>query len=258
MIKRFIKVTNDLFRGSAPSIEDVKKLYDSFGIRKIVSLDADAGHKINRVCKLLGIEHIIIPIDMIHMEPIANLLNRNLYDLLIVGGPTFVHCLEGKDRTGMVIAMFKCEYMDWNCHDAIAEAKKLGFGLGLNQEVVNFYEKIVCMSCEEKHNHATIKHIDNNSADIIENSRDESLTSFDNADMKSFAPFLDPTRQYPQNQVYDYSYDQYPTRDNVEKEPNIEEALSDGENMPLVGLYDNDSGIKGVGPVDNGGGFVST
>jgi hypothetical protein len=98
VIRRFIKITNNLYRGSAPTVQDVKDLHNKFGIRKIVSLDAMAGHKINRICKLLGIEHIIIPIDMVHLEPIAKLLSYNLYDLLIEGGPTFVHCIEGKDR----------------------------------------------------------------------------------------------------------------------------------------------------------------
>lgn len=255
MIKRFIKVTNQLYRGSAPSVHDVKELHDKFGIKKIVSLDASAGHRINRICKLLGIHHIIIPIDMVHLEPIAKLLSYNLYDLLIEGGPTFVHCIEGKDRTGMVIAMFKCQYMDWNCHDAINEAKKLGFGIGLDPKVIKFYEKIVCMSCSDKHDHANLRHIDESNADIAGNSRDEARTYIDEANVKSFAPYLDPDGQY----TYPYDYNQFPTRDNVEssKTPLEDKSMSDGTSVPQVGIYDNDAGIKGIGPVDNGGGFVN-
>lgn len=255
MIKRFIKVTNGLYRGSAPSPDDVKNLFDKFGIRKIVSLDAVTGQRIDRICKLLGIEHIIIPIDMNHIEPIAQLLGHDIYDLLITDGPTFVHCQEGKDRTGMVIAIFKCQYMDWDCKKAIKEAKSIGFGIGLPQKTVKFYEKIICMNCNQKHDHVNLKHIDNGNADITDNARDESLTYIDEANVKSFAPYLDPDRKYE----YDYKYDQYPTRENVilNVNPN-DKTESVGNGVPQVGLYDNDAGIKGVGPVENGGGFVNS
>lgn len=258
MISRFIKVTNNIYRGSAPSVEDVKMLHRDLNIKKIISLDAAAGLRINRICKLLNIQHIIIPINLADMTAIAHLLSYNLYDLLNDGGPTFVHCLHGKDRTGMVIAMFKCQYMDWSCHDAIAEAKKLGFGVGLNPKVTKFYEKVICKSCEDKHDHANIQHIDKSNADIAENSREDNVTVFEGAP-KSFAPYLTETRQYPYDSVYDYAYDQYPTRNNVELKQNVNEnEPSQGDSAPLVGLYDNDSGIKGVGPVENGGGFVNT
>lgn len=255
MIKRFIKVTNGLYRGGAPTVQDIKDLYDKFGVRKIVSLDAIVGHKIDRICKLLGIEHIIIPIDMIHLEPIAKLLSYNLYDLLIEDGPTFVHCIEGKDRTGMVVAMFKCQYMDWSCNKAIDEAESLGFGIGLDPRVVRFYEKLICMSCADKHNHANLRHIDENSADITGNSRDEALTYIDDASVKSFAPYLDPERQF----TYPYDYNQFPTRDNIEpsKTPLEDKSMSDGTSVPQVGIYDNDAGVRGIGPVENGGGFVN-
>lgn len=253
-MKRFIQVTDQLFRGGAPTVEEVKILHEKFGINKIVSLDALAGKRIDRICKLLNIEHVTIPIDMRNFEPIAKLLSYNLKDLLINNGPTYVHCQEGKDRTGMVIAMFRCRYMGWSCHDAIQEAKKIGFGLGLDPKVTKFYEKVICMSCEEKHDHVNLKHIDRNDADIAENGREESETTIDNADMKSFAPYVDATR----NEPYSYSYDQYPTRNNIEKYENIKEDGSEGSKFPLVGQYDNNSGIKGSGIVDIGGGFVNT
>ncbi len=253
-MKRFSKVTDGLFRGGAPSIADVDALYHKFGIRKIVSLDPDVAKRIDRVCKLLGIDHITIPIDMKSMEPIAQLLSYNLKDLLIKGGPTFVHCREGKDRTGMVVAMFECQYMGKTCNEAIAEAKSMGFGLGLNPKVTKFYEKIICHSCNEKHDHANLKHIDNNSADIVDNNRDEAEVILDNVSMKSFAPYSDTMSSFP----YLAKNDQYPTRENVDLKQDLKEDPSTGNNVPLVGLYDNDAGIKGVGPVDNGGGFTST
>jgi len=249
MLDRFRLITKGLYRGSCPSIKDVNVLHDVYGIKKIVSLDQKCGERINRVCKLLGIKHIIIPINMKDFEPIARLLSYNLHELLIDGGPTYVHCLHGKDRTGMVVAMYQCQYMGYSYERAIAEAKKLGFGIGLDPSVVKFYEKIINKSCKDNHK-------DNNSTwDIADNSRDEAASTIDSADVKSFAPQLDPNHQYG----YDYAYDQYPTRQNVVTKQNYnDKSISEGDQIPQVGLYDNDAGIKGSGPIENGGGFVNT
>ncbi|HWZ22831.1 MAG TPA: hypothetical protein VNW06_09275, partial [Cytophagaceae bacterium] len=80
----------------------------------------------------------------------------------------------------------------------------------------------------------------------------------DDVTMTTFAPYLDYSRQYPYNQVYDYKYEQNDTRHDRQNKPEIEVRDEGGEEIPWVGLYDNDAGIKGVGPVDNGGGFTAT
>lgn len=186
MINRFIKINDYLYRGGAPSAEDVLTLHQLFGINKIISLDGNIGKKVDRICKLLGINHIIIPINGSDLEPIALLLSYDLKKLLMDDGPTFVHCAQGKDRTGMVIAMFKCKYMGWSCQEALKEAEKLGFGIGLEPKVKNLYRKIICMCCQKKHDHTNL---DNNSADIIDNMRNDQMDH--DINLPSFAPFLD-------------------------------------------------------------------
>lgn len=249
MVRRFVKINDNLYRGSQPSVKDVVNLHKIFNIKKIVSLDESAGERINRICKLLNIEHIVIPINRTKIEPLVKLLSYDLYNLLMENGPTFVHCIEGKDRTGMVIAMFKCKYMDWSFKEAIEEARSLGFGIGLDPSVTKTYEKVICMFCK-KNDHSNK---DNNNANIIENMRDDQIDR--EVNMPSFAPFMDSSRQYPHNHVYDYKYDVYPTREN--RDMKIDPENKKNNSIPLVGLYDNDAGIKGVGPVENGGGFVN-
>lgn len=256
MIKRFIKINNALYRGGAPTPEDVRELSKNYGIKKIVSLDKDAGKRIDRICKLLNITHITIPIDMTHLGPLFELVNLDLHNLLIEGGPTFVHCQEGKDRTGMVCAMYKCKYLNWSCDRALTEAKKLGFGHGLDPKVVKLFEKIVCMNCQDEHDHCNSLHIDKNNADITGNSREEAQVYLDEANMKSLAPYMDADTRY----IYDYKYDQFPNRENTwQNDPSTynDKTESTGTDMPQVGTYDNDAGIGGSGPVENGGGFVN-
>jgi len=247
MIKRFRKITEGLFRGGAPSVKDVIKLNKLYGVKKIISLDKEAGERIDRICKLLDIEHITIPLDGTK-KTLINLLSNDIKKLLTEGGPTFIHCKEGKDRTGFLAALFKCKYMGVPLEEALDEAKKLGFGEGVPKEYIELLENTLKKVCG-----------DSNSADIVENQReymqDSHSSALDEADRASFSPYLDKVRQYPYDQPYNYVYDQYPTRENMSKEP-VEIPEPVGE-IPMVGMYDNSSGVKGVGPVENGGGFVS-
>jgi hypothetical protein len=250
LIRRFIKVTDGLYRGSAPTPEDVINLQKHFGIKKIVSLDAISGAKIDKITKALGIQHIVIPINGKDYNPIIVLVSQNLKSLLLDDGPTFVHCFAGKDRTGMVIAMFQCKYMGMSYKDAIDEAHKIGFGLGLDPKVAKFYLQVIKKYCDNQ--------IDNNDADIVDNSRpgdDWRGSVLDTADISSFAPYLDPTSQFPQYNVYNDKNDQYPTRNNKDLEKVTDEE-GRGSDVPLVGTFDGDAAmLGGAGPVEPGGGF---
>jgi Tyrosine phosphatase family len=253
MLKRLMNVCDGLYRGSAPSSEDVVNLHEYFGINKIVSLDEKAAHKISRITKALGIDHIIIPINGMDLDPIIALLSCNLKELLLDNGPTYLHCLEGKDRTGMVVAMFQCRYLGLPVQQAINEAKEIGFGAGLHPAITNFYTRIIKDYCKN------IKE-DQNNADIVDNSRpnaDWRGSVLDAADMSSFAPYLSVDRQYPYDQTYQSRYDQFPTRNNVDLgEPGYDVGLQD--QAPMVGIFEFNQGISGVGPVEPGGAFTAS
>lgn len=253
MIYRFIKVTDQLYRGSAPSPKDVVELKNKFGIKKIVSLDKKAGDRIDRVCKLLNIKHIMLPIQDTRKD-LIRFLQHNLKQLFLEDGPTFVHCAHGKDRTGLAVALVKCKYLGMSPEKALEEAKSLGFGIGVDPRVVKLYEKII-LACKPSK--------DVNKADIVSNEReykaDNRDTFLGEVHPGSFAPYLDKTRQNPMDAVYVYINDQSPTRENYQeyksiKEHDQEEDQEEGE-VPIVGLYNNDAGARGFGPTENYGGF---
>jgi protein tyrosine/serine phosphatase len=263
MIYRFHKVDDGIYRGSAPSVQDVIQLHKNYGINKIISLDADSGSKINRICKLLNINHVNLPINE-DKKTIINLLNHNIKKLLQDNGPTFVHCFHGKDRTGLVVALYEVKCLGIDPDDAIKEAEKLGFGIGVNPYFINLFKKIIFAASIKKEKK------DENNLSIADNVRNNSPLAGDNlvgdirdsyldeGSQSSFAPFMSTERVYPFNQVYNYIYDTYPTRNNYDLS-GIEEGANYSPNneMPAVGLYDN-SVIKGVGPVDLGNGFVNS
>jgi hypothetical protein len=250
MIQRLRKVTNELYRGSAPAPKDVLHLKNDLGIKKIVSLDEASGERISRTCKLLGIEQVKIYLDG-SRKTLLDLLQHDLKKLLIDGGPTYIHCQAGKDRTGLLCALFKCKYMGVSPEDALEEAKSLGFGVGVNPKVIKLYEHII-KACKPAK--------DVNSADIVSNEREyigDNRDSFlDEGHQGSFAPYLSKTRQDPMDAVYVYINDQSPTRQNYPDYKSIKEHNQEEEDVvPIVGTFDNDAGGRGFGPTENYSGF---
>jgi protein tyrosine/serine phosphatase len=251
MLHRLREVTPGLFRGSAPTPQDLTWLKNSLGIRKIISLDHVSGEKIDRACKLLGLQHVKLYING-DRASLIKALHHNLKKLLLDGGPTYIHCLHGKDRTGLMVALFKCKYMGMKPEKAIEEAKSLGFGLGVDPKWISLYEKLI-RNCKPVS--------DENNASIVENEReymgDNRDTYLDESRQDSFSPYLDHTKQAPADALYNYIVDQSPTRENYQNYKSIKEHKDDGETVPQVGIYNNDAGVHGFGPVFyDGGGFI--
>jgi|SRR5579864_7353657 len=252
MIRRLRAVVpGKLYRGSAPSPKDVMELTDKLGVKKIVSLDQQSGDRIDRACKLLGIQHIKMYIDHTR-KSLYHFLSQDLKKLFLEGGPTFVHCQEGKDRTGLAVALIECKFLGANPDEAIQKAKELGFGIGIPPKMTALYEKIIrhCKSGK-----------DTNSADIVSMEREykgDNRDSFlDEGHQGSFAPYLDHTRQNPMDALYPYTLDQSPTRENYPDTSLFQHDPTEQVTIPNVGEYDNDAGQRGFGPVERMDGFFS-
>lgn len=248
MIIRFQPVAPGIFRGGAPTGKDVVSLKEDFGINRIISLDQESGDRISRVCQILGIEQIMLPLDGTRSS-LIRLLQHNLKKLLNDNKPTFFHCFHGKDRTGFLAALYEIKYLGKNPKKALEKAKKLGFGVGVPREFMDPLEKLI-LACKP----AT----DINHSDIVSNQRASKIDKFeysiDGSEPKSFAPILDTVRQYPYDNQYFSINDQSPTRENYNQV--IKEHESKGDPIPLVGIYNNEAGIMGAGPVINSGGFI--
>ncbi len=250
MILRFRKVTDGLYRGSAPSPQDVVKLKNNFGIKKIVSLDEEAGNRIDRACKLLEINHIIIPIDIENLNlKLINFLRYDLKELFLENGPVFLHCAAGKDRSGFATALVQCKYLGKDPEDAIDEAKKLGFGIDVDPRPIALFEKII-RSCKPNKDNNSAKDIVSSEREYIGDNRDSFLQ--DGA-QSSFAPYLSETRQYPYDSVYNENYEQTQTRENDNKSITRHKYK---DIVPMVGVYNNDAGIFGAGITISPGGFI--
>lgn len=249
MIHRLRKVLPDVYRGSAPSIKEIPYLIKEFGIKKIISLDLDTGKKIEKACKNFGIKQILIPLKG-KSSDVAKILNLDFEDTFLKDGPVFIHCRAGKDRTGFVSALLKVKFNNEDPEDAIKEAKSLGFGLFLPEDwkkIIKKYENAIRAAAK-----------DSNNADILSNTREYKAspedTYLDQAQMGSFAPYMSKTKEYPFDFVYPNDSTDMETRDNRGMNLPIKE---DNDKIPMVGVYNNTSGIRGAGPSENYGGFFN-
>jgi hypothetical protein len=253
MIHRFIKITEGLYRGSAPTPNDVLDLHKKYNIKKIVSLDEECGEKIKHVCKVLGIKHIMMPLD-IHNKSLLHLFSQDFKKLFLEGGPTYIHCHYGKDRTGLVAAIIEIKFLGKSPEESLNKARKLGFGVGVDSVFRNKYEKFI----------KGTKSSDDNNADAVSLSREPSgdnrTSVLDQATKGSFAPEVSGTKQYPYDIEYNPLNEQRESRKNYNQKINPEsKSNSDNDSVPQVGVYNSDAGGRGMGGfVDPTSGFFYT
>jgi len=119
----FAEVSDTLYRGAQPTAEGFAEL-KKMGIKTVVSLrylgsDQDS-------LKGLGLQHVQIHCNPFHPE------EEDVVAFLKVvtepgNQPVFVHCRQGIDRTGMMVAIYRVIIQDWAREKAIAEMKAMGF-----------------------------------------------------------------------------------------------------------------------------------
>jgi hypothetical protein len=235
---RFQQIDKGVYRGGFPTKEDVIALKQNYNIKSIISLDKEHGEDIDSVCKELGIKHVIIPIDVKDISTLKELFKYNLKDLFKTK-PVFIHCHVGKDRTGFLSAIYELVFLKRDIKKVLANMFRLGFGIGLNPKLVRLMLKLLRSIGK-----------DENSLDIVDNARDETVSDGTNSCYDiTFAPLLDNTRAYP----YDFVYD--PITETLEDRDKSIKPYKDINFQ--VGTYDNGAGINGVGPSTNVGGFLN-
>jgi len=98
------------------------------GVKTIVDLRHGTDHSDSeqKAAERLGLRYINVP-----MEGLAAPTDEQISRLLAVldaadRGPVFVHCREGKDRTGAVVACYRIAHDHWSNDQALEEAKSYG------------------------------------------------------------------------------------------------------------------------------------
>lgn len=126
-LPRFQQVTDRLYRGGQPRDEGLRRLRE-LGIDTIVNLRGRS--KTTRAeeidARALGFNYFNIALPN-WGRPQDDRVRRIL---LIVAAPqngrVFVHCKDGVDRTGTIVALHRITHQGWNTQDALAEADVQG------------------------------------------------------------------------------------------------------------------------------------
>ena len=121
-------VTRDISRGGRPSRSDVTNL-EGDGVKTIINIENDtqAVNSEMRHAEGLGMNYIRSP-----MSWSSRPSDRQIDQILGAmqdrqNFPIFLHCKHGRDRTGLIIGLYRVLVQGWEPRDAYREMLDLGF-----------------------------------------------------------------------------------------------------------------------------------
>ncbi len=125
-VPNFRQVNERLYRGGQPA-DDAWGDLARLGVKTVIDLRREEEHSTTGEAKLVeaaGMRYVSIPMNGFD-TPTAESIGRAL--AAIDGGQTvFVHCKQGRDRTGSVVAAYRIAREQWTCDKALVEAKACG------------------------------------------------------------------------------------------------------------------------------------
>jgi len=126
-LPNFHQVTENIYRGGAPTLQGLKHLKD-LGIHTIIDLRISP--KLVKVEKeralALGFTWINLP--MGSEPPTQKQVDTLLATLAKAADePVFVHCQHGADRTGCMIGIYRVKVQKWPYAQTYTEMRKYGF-----------------------------------------------------------------------------------------------------------------------------------
>ncbi|HYN84695.1 MAG TPA: sulfur transferase domain-containing protein [Pyrinomonadaceae bacterium] len=116
-----------LFRGAQPRAGGIRRLAE-LGIDTVVNLrGAGARTRSDEAeARALGLNYFNVPLPMWGRPDDARV--RRVVEIIAApeSGRVFVHCKDGVDRTGTVVALYRIGREGWATGDALAEAERRG------------------------------------------------------------------------------------------------------------------------------------
>lgn len=126
-IPNFIQVNGHIFRGAQPEDGAWTQLA-GLGVKTVVDLRQTSEHSTTdeaRAVEAAGMRYISVPMNGFE-TPRPELVAKALSYLQAPGDTVFIHCKQGKDRTGTVVAAYRISNDGWANARALSEAESHG------------------------------------------------------------------------------------------------------------------------------------
>jgi uncharacterized protein (TIGR01244 family) len=126
-LPNFHQVNNKLYRGAQPKKGDLQEIAN-LGIKTVVNLrgKGEGVSQEEQEARSKGLRYFNVPFERTgrphdaDIEQVLSIINTPEYQ------PVFVHCKQGADRTGTVIAIYRITHDGWTSTQAKDEANRYG------------------------------------------------------------------------------------------------------------------------------------
>ena len=121
-------VDNDIWRSAQPSIESIAAM-KKHGLKTIINLRGSEENHLweSRICDSLGIQYFHLPMDGREVPDTADLNHILRIIENQQNQPIMYHCLGGKDRTGIVTAIYRLKNSDIDFEEVHKEMLMYGY-----------------------------------------------------------------------------------------------------------------------------------
>ena len=124
---RFAQVDDHLYRGGQPTAAQVRRLY-AMGVRTIVCLRKGGPAEEEAAARSLGMRFVRIGFSGFSI-PNGRMLRRIVDRIQASPDPVYVHCAQGRDRTSLIVALYRVWVSGWPPATAWQkEARDFGHG----------------------------------------------------------------------------------------------------------------------------------
>lgn len=126
-LPRFEHVSERLFRGAQPRAGGVQRLAE-LGIDTVINLRgaSNSTRAEEAEARKFGLNYFNLSLPNWGRPDDGRI--RRILDIIAApeSDKVFVHCKDGLDRTGTVVALYRKTHLRWTTHDALAEAERHG------------------------------------------------------------------------------------------------------------------------------------